>query len=298
MKTFSLLIVLFMLGNSALFSQESYYIFYNGGVPEGIYTWTWGFVEEPATIEDIGFVPGTSGFQVKWTKTENTGGWISYGAFFGITGDVGFDIGDPVPDSVYFKLRAPDGVSESDTLNVWLYDPRYNDWNNAAYHRLENLQVLNDDEWHQFSISLFDFELYLNELNESNIVAVSFERPWHDEEETSLVLYIDQVWIGLPPFVSVEEERADLVNHYNLGNNYPNPFNASTAITYTIARRSDVMLTVYDLLGRKVTTVVDQFQSPGTYTVYFNAAELPSGVYYYQLVTKRFSQIKKMLLVN
>jgi len=298
MKISFLLIILFMLGIAPIFSQESYYIFYNGGVPDGIYTWTWGFVEEPASVDDIGYVPGTQGFQVTWTKGENSSSWISYGAFFGVTGDVGFDISDPFPDSLYFKLRAPNGLSETDVLNVWLYDPRYNDWNNAVYYELANFQILNDTEWHQFSISLSDFEVYLNEIEETNIVAVSFERPWDDADETSLVLYIDQVWAGLPPFVSVEEDKPPFVQNYYLGTNYPNPFNASTTIEYALARSGNVKLVVYDLLGHKVATLVDQYQSPGNYTAYFNASALASGIYYYQMVMENFSRINKMLLLK
>jgi hypothetical protein len=163
---------------------------------------------------------------------------------------------------------------------------------------VENLQILNDNEWHQFSIPLFDFELYLNELDESNIVAVSFERPWDDADETSLVLYIDQVWVGLPPFVSVEEKMPIVVQRHRLGNNYPNPFNASTTIGYTLARNGYIKIIVYDLQGRNVATLVDQYQSKGNYTAHFDASALASGIYYYQMVTDHFSQINKMLLLK
>ena len=88
------------------------------------------------------------------------------------------------------------------------------------------------------------------------------------------------------------------VTDYVLSNAYPNPFNLSTNIDYSIPRVEHVTLTVYDILGRRVVKLVDEMRGPGRYTVRFNASDLASGVYFYQLESGGFFQAKKMLLLK
>jgi Secretion system C-terminal sorting domain len=92
-----------------------------------------------------------------------------------------------------------------------------------------------------------------------------------------------------------------------LGQNYPNPFNPSTTINYEIGAAENlaaavepvqVKLIVYDVLGRKVETLVNKTQPAGKYKVTFDASNLASGVYYYRLKTKEFEQTRKMLLLR
>jgi len=80
--------------------------------------------------------------------------------------------------------------------------------------------------------------------------------------------------------------------------NFPNPFNPKTKITYSIAKDSNVNLTVYDILGNKVTTLIDDFREAGLYDVIFNAQNLPSGVYIYRVKAGGFSESKKMILLK
>jgi hypothetical protein len=85
---------------------------------------------------------------------------------------------------------------------------------------------------------------------------------------------------------------------FALGQNYPNPFNPSTAIKYQIPAVSDVRLEIFDLLGRKVSTLVSERQAAGSYQATFNAANFASGVYFYRLQAGSFVETKKMLLVK
>jgi hypothetical protein len=85
---------------------------------------------------------------------------------------------------------------------------------------------------------------------------------------------------------------------FSLGQNYPNPFNPATTIPYALAERSDVLLTVYDVLGREVATLVNETQAAGAKTAVFDAAGLPSGVYTYRLVTKGFTDVKTMTVIR
>jgi gluconolactonase len=83
---------------------------------------------------------------------------------------------------------------------------------------------------------------------------------------------------------------------FELYANYPNPFNPSTTISYQIPALSHASLKIYDLMGRHVATLVDEVKKAGSYSLEYNAVNLASGIYFYQLKTGSFSQTKKMIL--
>ncbi|HLF15360.1 MAG TPA: T9SS type A sorting domain-containing protein [Bacteroidota bacterium] len=98
--------------------------------------------------------------------------------------------------------------------------------------------------------------------------------------------------------VGVDDGELTLPQAYSLGQNYPNPFNPLTTIPYSVPERSEILLTVYDMLGREVATLVNEVQEPGMKTVTFDAGPLPSGVYAYRIVSKTFTDVKKMLVMK
>ncbi len=103
----------------------------------------------------------------------------------------------------------------------------------------------------------------------------------------------------IAPKIGVEEYVTnEKVNSYQLENNYPNPFNPATKITYNLPKSSIVTLKVYDILGKEVITLVKETQSAGKHIVEFNGSNLPSGVYFYMLRTDDFTQVKKMVLLK
>ncbi len=85
---------------------------------------------------------------------------------------------------------------------------------------------------------------------------------------------------------------------FSLSQNFPNPFNPSTMIQYSIPEAQNVELKVYDLLGREVQTLVNTVQNPGSYNVMFNAQNLSSGVYFYRLTAGSYTDVKKMTLIK
>jgi hypothetical protein len=85
---------------------------------------------------------------------------------------------------------------------------------------------------------------------------------------------------------------------YTLAQNHPNPFNPKTIISYQLAGGSDVELSVYNLLGQKVATVVKQKQASGVYQVEWDASLYASGIYYYKIVAGEFRAVKKMILLK
>jgi len=97
---------------------------------------------------------------------------------------------------------------------------------------------------------------------------------------------------------SVSNDSALVPLRYNLSQNYPNPFNPNTVISYRIAKPGRVVLKIYDLLGREVSTLVDEYKPADNYTVYFNASKLSSGVYIYILSSNGFVSSHKMVLLK
>ncbi|MBN1481008.1 T9SS type A sorting domain-containing protein [candidate division KSB1 bacterium] len=438
--------------------------FYTGGLTnEGTYIWTWDFVQEPGPVEDTGYIPGTAAIEVVWEKNAGTEN-MSYGVYIG---DIGFDIEDIVPDSVYFKLRAPEGIQDGDRLNVWLYDPRNSTWDNALLFELEeSLAVLQDKQWHQFSVGLSDFWEYKDPIDYTNIIAVSIERPTEDDDSEFPMMYIDHVWVGdpmvpvritifdgkkvsggiefaawgfennelqiadgegatdstsalvwetsngegwqgqqfkFPPqnfthcwetdtlnllvkapaginalslgfydkdgnavwfpadaetfgfdgewkhlsiplnkfelywdsfdYANVTEFRLEngyenqqiperllfdqiytsntgggltrvqnkapqIAASFELEQNYPNPFNPTTTIAFELGKTSMATLAVYNVIGEKVTELVSENLPAGRHTFQWDAGDMPSGTYFYKLVTEAFSQTRKMLLIR
>ncbi len=94
------------------------------------------------------------------------------------------------------------------------------------------------------------------------------------------------------------EEQSTVPVAYELEQNYPNPFNPATTIRYSVPRSGDVTVSIFDLVGRRVTTLFEGERTPGTYEVMWNATNEPSGVYFYKLQTGDFEETKSMLLVK
>jgi subtilisin-like proprotein convertase family protein len=94
------------------------------------------------------------------------------------------------------------------------------------------------------------------------------------------------------------KENNQLINDYKLFQNYPNPFNPNTIIRFQIEDSRLINLKVFDILGREVTTLINEKLNPGEYEVMFDGSGLPSGIYFYKLITDGFSETKRMVLIK
>jgi hypothetical protein len=110
-------------------------------------------------------------------------------------------------------------------------------------------------------------------------------------------LYIDSTCLDAN-LVGVTHNGNEIPKVYSLAQNYPNPFNPATNISFGLPKSGLVRLVVYDLLGRVVSTLVNEHRQAGTYSVSFDAANLSSGIYFYKIESGDFSSIKKMVLVK
>jgi hypothetical protein len=128
-------------------------------------------------------------------------------------------------------------------------------------------------------------------------------RPYYSTEGT----YADPDYEFVPGKIQAKESannnqnksfNEEIVENYGLEQNTPNPFNPSTIINYQVPNAGFVSLKVYDLLGREVSTLVNEVKTQGKYSVTFDASNLTSGIYIYQLKSNGFSSVKKMVLMR
>ncbi len=111
-------------------------------------------------------------------------------------------------------------------------------------------------------------------------------------------MLVDLIEIHWEPTATDVQVPKKIPKSFGLFQNYPNPFNPGTTIKYELPRTSHVTLTVYDLLGKEVATLVNAVQEPGYKSVEWNAVGVASGVYFYRLRAGEFVQTRKLLLLH
>ena len=104
--------------------------------------------------------------------------------------------------------------------------------------------------------------------------------------------------LAISPTAVTEEAQTPSAATFALFQNYPNPFNPSTAIRFSVPRQSMVTISMYNVLGQKVATLVGEVVAPGMRTVTWEAAGMPAGVYFCRLVAGSHSQTRKLLLLK
>jgi len=96
----------------------------------------------------------------------------------------------------------------------------------------------------------------------------------------------------------IDYDNTMIPDKFTLNQNYPNPFNPTTTISYELPKSSEVMISVFDVRGHQVETLVNSSQPAGRYWVQWNASNYCSGVYFYRIETPEFSDVRKMMLVK
>ena len=96
--------------------------------------------------------------------------------------------------------------------------------------------------------------------------------------------------------IAVNNIGSEIPGSFSLYQNYPNPFNPATQIIFDLRESGKTKLAIYDILGREVTVLVNEFKSAGRYTASFNAAAFSSGIYFYTLQSGKVKMTRKMIL--
>ena len=109
--------------------------------------------------------------------------------------------------------------------------------------------------------------------------------------------------VNLPPIPPFEDQVVSLPENFHLHQNFPNPFNPSTTIRYSIVEPGNVSIKIYDVLGREVKTLVNEVRTVGTYSSTWNGYnnfgnKVSSGIYFYRMESGSFIEAKKMILLK
>jgi len=186
-------------------------------------------------------------------------------------------------------------------------------------------QALNTAEWRIYRITIIGnyIEVYVDEEESSYIdTEGDYEKPdnffkFGDGGAQTYGAYYDwiiwdvsgayppgqgtpipQVLLDTGTFPLIVMDASTPPDGFKLSQNFPNPFNPSTKITFSLKTKGHTTLTVYNTVGQLVATLVDETMGTGTYHATFDARELPSGVYFYQIKSGEFAQVKKMILMK
>ena len=141
------------------------------------------------------------------------------------------------------------------------------------------------------------FDISLNDADGSGIrTGIMTWSPYNDDTSWQSPSFWLFTWVG-EAVTSIEDEPNTILQ-FDLAQNYPNPFNPSTTIRYQLARQSAVTLIVYNTLGQKVATLVNEFKPAGSHSINFDASEFSSGIYFYRIEAGDFTSVKKMILMK
>jgi hypothetical protein len=119
---------------------------------------------------------------------------------------------------------------------------------------------------------------------------------WSDDRDGNNEIYYTQNPTG--NLVTLKNINTAVPKYFTLSQNYPNPFNPKSNIKFQIAKSGDVKLVIFNVLGREITTLVNEALQPGTYEVEWDGSNYPSGVYFYKLNTTDYAETRKMVLIK
>ena len=130
------------------------------------------------------------------------------------------------------------------------------------------------------------------------IIFSTYSDAWGLASESLVGCFINGVLYGDTLLTGIENISTEVPPEYSLAQNYPNPFNPSTVVRFQLSVVSDVVLKVYDVVGREVQTLVNERLNAGTYETKFDGSMLTSGVYFYKMVSEGFTETKRMVLIK
>jgi len=177
------------------------------------------------------------------------------------------------------------------------------DFLNAAVMKLLISTDSNHEEWQELWMTEDDggsFEWRLVEVDLSNFKgSSSVKLAWQYVGNDGNSMGLDGIKLEDKEVATdIDDEFIDTPKDFVLHQNYPNPFNPTTTIEYGLPSSAEVRLTVYNVMGQEVATLVNQRQSAGTHSVNFDASRLSSGMYLYRIEAGEFTQTRKLMLVK
>jgi photosystem II stability/assembly factor-like uncharacterized protein len=202
-------------------------------------------------------------------------------------------MGSLLPTPIASAPTTGDTLAAKDTALVW-----YSAAGAASY----EVQIASDSAFSSIvvdSAKITDTSLALQEIIGTKLTGKT-KYFWHLKAVSDTATSSFSItWSFITPTLSLMKDDKDgIPKSFELGQNYPNPFNPATVITYGLPRNSFVKLSIYDDLGREVKVLVNSQENAGSYSVNFDANNLPSGVYFYRIEAGNYSDTKKLILIK
>ncbi len=241
-------------------------------------------------------------------NVSGTGGWQTWATFVkqGVHLSQGTKIFKIVIDQGEFNLNKIDVVPAGVSSQIKLISPNGNEvWGKNFVHEIKWESVKVSDLQIGYST---DGGIHWNFVTTGTPAAYGTYR-WlvpNIDSDSCKVMLIDknnsslraesENTFTITQLSDVKDEN--LIKDYSLKQNYPNPFNPSTTINFSIPKSEFVSLKVYDILGREISTLINEAKNAGNYSLDFHAENLPSGIYFYKITSGSFSELKKMILLR
>lgn len=299
MKKIALFLISLIIFTSTLYSQVKTYDDFS---KKDLSAWIWGGIEMKYSHEEDnrenGFVEI---FSTQIIKSSSYVGKVT--KYFPMLLSAG--------NYLNFMLQ---GVNDEATVKIQIL---YDIDNNGKYNEDKDIILqskpvsLNFKGWKEVKIKLdednFSIVSKFNDdftVTEEEAIGIQFEyetgKNFKDSKFVTGIALISEIQ-NKDSFTQNEKDSNTSINDkesYFNAKNYPNPFNPTTTISFTLQESSYVKLTVYDRLGREVKTLIDENRNAGTHTTEFNASGLPSGIYFYRIKTDSRTEVRKMILAK
>jgi hypothetical protein len=121
----------------------------------------------------------------------------------------------------------------------------------------------------------------------------------HKETNTYYAMSDSIFYVSDDPIIAgINNISSEIPNDFSLSQNYPNPFNPTTKFKFKLPSKGFVKLIVFDMLGKEIETLVNEDLNAGTYEYQWNGINLPTGVYFYRLITDSYSETRKMVMIK
>jgi hypothetical protein len=201
----------------------------------------------------------------------------------------------------YFKSIANSNNIHKAKLKKIVADLELNDnlFYSAISHYNNALSVSNAyDGFNARFAKMFAYANVKNDIDSASIVLSELRQLNLTEDEFLMKLQMADNLLSEKRFIKTSQTIDAVVNSYDISQNYPNPFNPSTTIRYQIPVDGIVTLKVFDILGREIKTLVNNFKTKGRYEVTFDASSLASGLYIYEIKSGRYKTSKKMTMIK
>ena len=157
--------------------------------------------------------------------------------------------------------------------------------------------LLNRFNGDKFGINTYYIPMLLSELNDFWNLLFVFNS---DSTVNYRGIQIDKIKIhkASTVYLDAENNNYNIPNKFILQQNYPNPFNPSTQINYTVPISTELSISIFDIKGNKIHTLVDKKHNKGEYSIVFDASFYSSGIYFYKLKTDKIVINKKLMLIK